>query len=326
MNIIQAISGFFKSIFNRTAQLQSPKENNNRIGGLKPNEKSTLQESVKFNPNQSYTDRLNELINEVHSDPNAFKALSSSDRKKLLVGAVLEEKGASEELMKLFNNTSLISCDPNDFDSQLNENFTSFVVPESFYEETLEGVQNRIDFLREQIVISLNGNSYIMNAKFIESQPFTAPINRPKVSFEQTINVDPNGETIFSSHQRVENTPTGELINIFRQLSGKNGKDEKLIEKVTGHEKNSLNHYYEIEGNGDMATVLIAQSEHEKTLVYEQKVPKSFLDTKHGLGWFAQNDNARRLFEGQISVEQLNEELNKKGLGIDSQNGIEPND
>ena len=148
MNIIQAISGFFKSIFNRTAQLQFPKENNNRIGGLKPNEKSTLQESVKFNPNQSYTDRLNELINEVHSDPNAFKALSSSDRKKLLVGAVLEEKGASEELMKLFNNTSLISCDPNDFDSQLN----TYLNEINNYPKTREPIIYKIENNRYKIV------------------------------------------------------------------------------------------------------------------------------------------------------------------------------
>ena len=328
MNIFKAISEFFKRGFRSTPKLPASEEKTTRIGGLKSYEKANIKEEIKINPNLSYTDRITNYINEAKTNPNVFKALSSWDREKLLVGAILEEKGASEELMKLFNNTSLISCDPKYFESQLNQDFTSFVVPESFYEATLEGIKNRMDFLRNQIFVSLDKNSYKTNVKFVENQPFTvAPHDRGQSKAEQTIEVNENGEAKFTFNLDTTNNSTGKVTENHRHLSRKNGKDDKLIETRKGYERLS-DYSYSIERRGDKAIVIIDDTisgKHSPEL-YEQIAPKSFLDTEKGLGWFDQNDNARRLFEGKISVKELNEELNKKGLGIDSQKGIEPND
>ena len=321
MNILQAISEFFKRGFRSTPKLPASEEKITRIGGLKSYDKANIKEEIKINPNLSYTDRITNYINEAKTNPNVFKALSSWDREKLLVGAVLEEKGASEELMKLFNGKDLISCDPKYFESQLDNNFTRFAVPESYYEATLEGVKNRIEFLRGKITIS-NGNSYSMSAEFIESQPYTAePYRRSQNSLEQEIVVDEKGKTNFSFNNKSYLPSTGEVIHHFRQVS-----DNRLLDIQTGHKNNRFNHYYAIEGNGDMAKVFINRSNPESHIpeyVYTQKQPKDLLDPKGGLGWFAQNDNARRLFEGQISEEELQKQLDQEGK--DSQDGIEPN-
>lgn len=323
MNIFKAISEFFKRGFRSTPKLPTSEEKTTRIGGLKSD--GSLREEIKINPNLSYTDRITNYINQAKTNPDVFKELSSLDREKLLVGSVLEEKGASEELMKLFNIKDLIFCDPKYFESQLNENFNSFIVPESYYEATLEGVQKRIEFLREQIVISLNGNTYRMNAKFIERQPYTVePYRRSQNSLEQKITVDENGKIEFSFDNKSSRPSTGEEIHHFRQVSG-----NQLLDIRTGHKTKRFNHYYAIKGDGDVARVYINRSEpesHRPEYEYKQKQPKDLLDPEGGLGWFDQNTNAIKLFKGQISEEELQKKLNEEGLGEDSKDGIEPND
>lgn len=343
-DLLQAIKFRFLNIIGKKFLLLSePEEITNETEELKDN---PLKERIKYNPNLSYTDRLSK-----HLEEATFNQLSNEDLDKILVGAVLEEKGASEEFMKLFKNSELFSADPKYWESHLDSHFSTFVVPDSYYEKTLDGIQQRtvelrnsIDFIGSEMYTVSSDYHEQINSSLLGSSENTTTVNvcqnislvpnRPEISnftFTTSYNTVPN--YFKDSPSRMQHLKS-EQVNNTKSLIKINGVDDYVHETYSSlvpydpdyPEQYSKKEYcYTIKRNGTTAKICInpESTSEVNTPLYVQLAPdNSLLDTNKGLGWFNQNSNIRRLLEKELTVEQLNEELKQQGLSVDTQYGI----
>ena len=174
MKIIDLI----KKIFGRfNSEVPKLEESNIDLEQVEKNagERKEFVDSIKFEQ-ESYKTKLDEMLEQAQRNPLAV----GLDFEEILVGAVLEEKGASEELMKLFTNSKVCSADYKYWESSLGAKFDQFVVPANNNNPkyTVEAINKRIQELKEQINISSDKNSFFINGEY--NEPMEQRKNKPK--------------------------------------------------------------------------------------------------------------------------------------------------
>ena len=295
--------------------------------------------SKKFKTHR-YTDSLTELIELAKSGE---QVPTDSDYEGILMGAVMEEKGASVEMIDLFDkdfadfSTGIHAIKPQEWKDYLTQDgqFTHFIRPAGEpYELTVEGIRKRINELREMIEISNDGREFSVSAGYLDENNSNNECRCNK-EVRQNIKVGDEGKTTYTFDEitrlsDVEIDPQGNPVEQYpkvsiynqKQLERQNGRDIRLLESEYGYERDDDSLYYVVEDVGNKVRVTVGRDDEpssSNTQVYEQRKVGSFLDAKSGLGFYKDNMIARRLKNGDFkeNPEALQDELKKLGLSVE---------
>lgn len=297
-------------LFKKISLLNSPEET--------PTEYLTLEVSDiqlpedYYNPNKyipfkrriklEYTSKLEQLFN----TPNQLDTMDYHNIDKIIVGSILEEEHASEELMTLFNKSPSFSCSTNcssnNFVSQLDKDFSCFIFPNSNYEKTKEGIEARKNFLKKNISISSNKNSYTIIGYYSQ------PDNQCMYFLKQTISIKEKGLINYSLETACmpSQSKKSSSIKHVKSLVRKNNTDMHLEEYVSDKSAPSSNYHYTISRHSDSDNVTKVSVSQGNSVINSYSVinaPNSFLSSP--LGWFKNNSDVQALLKGEKSPEEL---------------------
>lgn len=325
MKIVETLKNFFKKIFSKVPNLRAGKEEiiglQDDLGSISNADKNRLAEQVKVQEPKSYTEILKSTLERAKERGEVERGL---DFEKDILGAVLEEKGASKELVELYRKSKVKSMAPKYWESQSSQNIDSFFIPElSDIESTVDGIKDMIEEYRKQVMISSDGNGYIVRGKYDDYDR-----GQTGISVSQKITVGNDRKVEYRVDESKYREDINKVMEHKRILNKENGQGVKLIESIEGNQLEQQNLYYEVDRKGKKAVITIGRNDDKRspyTVSYEQTAPQNLLDTEKGLGFYQDNLNAKRFYEGDLKENPtaLKDELMFQGINLDEQNQLE---
>ena len=227
-----------------------------------------------------------------------------NDTEERIVGAVMAMLGASEELLELYSRSpkakglDATSWELND------DKMNKFYIPRMTESRDERGLLEFVDRLKKNIFIT-NGNTYEYNNECNKVEEQISYQCRGK----QQISVYGDGsEKFFIKKSNYATNPSDSYEEKFT-LQRKDDLDMRFTQERTGSRKL----YYDLERKDDKVEVTVSDIDDVRSanrVSYVQDAPEKLLD----LGKYDINLNAKQLYTGGITLEELNAKLVQEGL------------
>ena len=122
MSLIEKIKNFFKNFNKKAPQLEEPQNINPENNQVQSN---SFREDLKISEEKSFKEKLQEILNVEEG-----KQISVSfDFEKIIIGAYMEDQGASKELLDLYKRSKVNNTDAKHLDSSVRGEVDTFFIP-----------------------------------------------------------------------------------------------------------------------------------------------------------------------------------------------------